>query len=177
MAHFAAAIVAVLLAASTVSGRQQVGALGIFHKHRAAAQARPSANCNVGREQRARDVEWMLGDINRLRSQAHAPPLAFDARLCTVAVRFADDLIARHTIGHVSSNGQSPFDRMRAAGIALRNAAENVARAGDVIAGNRLLSSDPPHRRNMLDGTFRHVGLAAVRDANGDIVMVQDFTD
>jgi uncharacterized protein YkwD len=182
MSTLAFALFVLVFGATTVPLKEDVRIFGLLEHHHRAASASPppskiSDNCGVAREQRMAEVRWMLGDLNRLRAGAHAPPLAIDGRLCTIAVRFADDLVARATIGHISSSGQSPFDRMRAAGIAMRAAGENVARAPDAVAGDSMLYADPPHRRNMLDGRFRHVGLAAVSDRNGAKVFVQDFTD
>ncbi len=72
--------------------------------------------------------------------------------------------------------------RLALAGCPLTDVAENIvmlARPGDAQAAARQAVDDwlhsPPHRKNLLNGTYNRVGFGAARDAHGELFMVQDF--
>lgn len=52
---------------------------------------------------------------------------------------------------------------------------ENVAMNPSVDDAHRRLMDSPGHRANLLDGRFSVVGVAVVRDANGQLWITQDF--
>ena len=57
----------------------------------------------------------------------------------------------------------------------LREAGENVAHAVDVALAHRLIWSRPAHRANLLRRDFDKVGVAVVRDAQGEAWVVEMF--
>ena len=82
--------------------------------------------------------------------------------------------------------------RETAAGVHWTAAGENIGEGGPIadtaVAMTQMateltqdmLNEKPPddgHRLNLLSGTFRHIGMAIVRDADGTLWMTQDFSD
>ncbi len=89
-----------------------------------------------------------------------APALAANDGLRAVAFAHSKDMAERNFFDHDNPGGQSPFDRMRAAGITFSYAGENIAAgyptATDVVEG--WLDS-PGHCANMLSADFTELGV------------------
>nr|WP_216317979.1 CAP domain-containing protein [Deinococcus aestuarii] len=107
---------------------------------------------------------------NQARAQARtcgtqsfpaAAPLAYNDALRTAAYNHSKDMATRNFFAHTNPDGQSPFDRMRAAGYTgFAAAAENIA-AGQatpeaVVAG--WLQS-PGHCANIMNAAYRDLGV------------------
>ncbi len=130
-----------------------------------------------GANQRIRDVQLMLADLNAARAAAGLSAVTLDRRLTLIAVSHASDMVAHRFFGHESSNGLTPFDRFDRAGLKYGYAGENIALDVDEASANRELERSNEHRENILEPRFRHVGIAAVRAQDGTEIFVQDFTD
>jgi uncharacterized protein YkwD len=72
------------------------------------------------------------------------------------ARKHSQDMADKDYFDHVNLEGNNPFDRMKADGIAFRLAAENIA-AGQpsAIAAHESWMNSEGHRRNILGGTAR----------------------
>jgi uncharacterized protein YkwD len=125
---------------------------------------------------RPRDAQLLLRDLNLARASSGLTPLSMEPRLCELARRHALDMVAHRFFGHASSDGASPFQRMRRAGYEYRAAGENLALDVDEPSAHAMLWRSNEHRANMLEPQFAHVGIAAVETANGEI-FVEDFSD
>lgn len=103
--------------------------------------------------------------VNAERMAAGCPALAADATLTMVAVSHSAAMAHANFFDHTNPAGQSPFDRLAAAGYRYRLAAENIAAgptsAADVVAA--WLAS-PGHRANILNCDLRVIGVGYVRD-------------
>ena len=91
-------------------------------------------------------------------------PLAADACLARHARRQAERMAAAGRLSHTPDLGRVA----RACG--LRAWGENVARTLSTDDGRGVVGlwmDSPGHRRNLLDGTYRRVGHAAVRKGGG----------
>ena len=110
------------------------------------------------------EVEAFVSAMNAHRETVGCPALEWHGDLATVAQAHSDDMVARDFFAHTNPDGDSPFDRMRAAGIAFSSAAENIAwgypTGQAVLAG--WLDSDG-HRANIENCalTQHGVGLSA----------------
>ena len=69
-------------------------------------------------------------------------------------------MIDRNFFAHNTPDGQTPFDRMKAAGITYSSAGENIA-AGQSSPQNVMDSwmNSPGHRANILDPDFTEMGI------------------
>jgi uncharacterized protein YkwD len=102
----------------------------------------------------------MLERVNAIRRGIGVKPLELDPRLTTAAQAHAADMLARSYYNHLSPEGTTPRQRVRAAGFVADLVAENIA-AGQTspedALGGWLHSTD--HRRNLLDPRLTHMGI------------------
>ncbi len=122
------------------------------------------------------DAQALLRDLNAARAAAGLVPLSMEPRLCDLARAHALDMVAHRFFGHASSDGSTPFQRMRRAGYQYRAAGENLALDVNAHSAHEMLWRSNAHRANMLEPQFARVGIAAVATANGEI-FVEDFSD
>ena len=116
----------------------------------------------AAREPRSAQAEIAdLADrINRHRVAIGCRALKWDDRLAAVARRHSTDMARRDFFNHTNPDGRDPFDRMKAAGVRFRAAAENIA-AGQPT-GREVYQGwieSPGHRRNMENCTYRRFGI------------------
>ena len=117
----------------------------------------------------------LLTLANRSRAQAGLPPLALDSGLCAAAGAHARAMVAAHALSHQFAGEPSLTQRIVAATqIQLDQDGENVAVDFNAQDGHQHLMESPPHRANLLNGTYNVVGLAAVRSGDS-LYIVQDF--
>jgi len=124
----------------------------------------------------ANDADALARMLATARASAGLSPLARDASLDAVARAHARRMADRHALAHDCGDG-SPLDRVRAAGLEPRVAAENVAHAATVALAHRAQWWSPSHRANMLGPAADHVGVAVARDERGDAWVVELFAD
>ena len=102
----------------------------------------------------------MLALVNAERQSNGLPPLEMDDRLSSVARAHSIDMAQRGYFDHTDPDGQSPFDRIGAAGIAYFAAGENIAWGAatpeSVVKG---WMDSPGHRANILNEKFTRIGI------------------
>jgi uncharacterized protein YkwD len=163
--------------ATTATGPRPVIEATVF------ADATPPAR--AGEEESAEDVATdaahddeassaLARMLASARSESGEPPLARDARLDVVAQEHARSMAAARAVAHDAGDGD-PEARMQAAGLSWDAMGENVAHAATAALAHRSLWASPSHRANMLRRDFSRVGVAAVRDARGDLWVVETF--
>ena len=100
--------------------------------------------------------------VNEIRAENGLEPFVYDYTLADVARAHSRDMIDRNFFDHENPDGESPSDRISAAGIRWSRCAENIA-AGysspqEVVEG---WMDSPGHRANILGNCERlGVGLA-----------------
>ncbi len=111
-----------------------------------------------------REIEALVERINRHRVAIGCRRLIVDRRLSSVARRHSEDMVRRNFFDHVNPDGRDPFDRMKAAGIHFRAAAENIAQGRE--RGRDTYDDwmgSPGHRRNIEDCEYTHAGIGLYR--------------
>ena len=111
--------------------------------------------------------------VNKERAAHGVRRVRLNRRLSRAAVRHGRDMVRRDYFSHVSPSGSTFLQRIRRTGY-LRgarawSAGENLAWGSDEGATPRSIvrawMRSPGHRFNMLDGSFREIGVAVVRGA------------
>jgi uncharacterized protein YkwD len=120
-------------------------------------------------EQRAFDL------VNADRKANKLPPLKLNLAVSAVAQRHAQDEISRNFFAHNNPDGQSPFDRMRIAGISYSYAGENLAINQNVTAAEQAFMNSPGHRANILNANYTEVGIGVRYSPQGSVYVVQNF--
>lgn len=127
----------------------------------------------------------MVDLINRDRlanpvESRNARPLQWDERVAQVALQHSEDMLRRRFIAHINPDGETPFDRIRKAGIRFRCAGENLASGYHSIEATQYAFMDEPpyaqnHRGNILNPSFTHVGIGIAMNPDGTYVVTQNF--
>lgn len=128
------------------------------------------------------ELDQVLALTNSERTANGCGALSINNTLAVVAQAHAVDMAENDFFDHNSLNGQSPFDRMRAAGYSFSSAAENIAAGystpASVVAG---WMNSAGHRANILNCSYTEIGIGYYRlnSDTGDInyvwYWVQDF--
>jgi uncharacterized protein YkwD len=111
--------------------------------------------------------------LNEQRTQARLAPLALDRRLARAARRFSHAMVRQRFFDHVSPQGSTVQQRVRAAAYPEQTIGETISwGAGSLATPAALVRAwmdSPPHRAIIMDGRFREVGLGiAAGSPSGD---------
>lgn len=92
----------------------------------------------------------------------------------------AHDMVARSYFAHTSPSGRTFSARVAASGFARGQwkAGENLGHSTSTQTPRQLVGlwlASPPHRRNLLDTSFRLVGVGIARATSGSILSAVEF--
>ncbi len=113
--------------------------------------------------------------LNADRRAQGLPDLKVDSRLTNLGEKYAQDMINRNFFAHNNPEGQSPFDRMKQAGISYSYAGENIAINHSVPAAETAFMNSSEHRANILNTHYSNVGIGVAYDKNGNVYVAQEF--
>jgi hypothetical protein len=114
--------------------------------------------------------------VNSERAAAGCGPVTSNGALDAAAQGHSADMAANDYFSHTSLDGRSFGDRIRAAGYSGGSIAENIA-AGQGSASSVMASwmESPGHRANILDCSFRHIGVGVARGGSYGTYWTQTF--
>lgn len=107
-------------------------------------------------------AQQVLVLVNQQRAAATPPaaPLAWHAGVAQVAFNHSADMAARGFFAHNNPDGQSPFDRLAAAGISYSAAGENIAAGyADAATVMNAWMNSSGHRANILNTNYTEIGI------------------
>jgi len=113
--------------------------------------------------------------LNADRAANGLKALKFNSQLTALGERYAQDMINRNFFSHYNPEGQSPFDRMKQAGISYGYAGENLAVNTNVNTAEQAFMNSSGHRANILSSNYTEVGIGVRYDAKGSAYVVQEF--
>ncbi|MBX2999825.1 MAG: LysM peptidoglycan-binding domain-containing protein [Caldilineaceae bacterium] len=116
--------------------------------------------------------------INRLRIEAGLPPLAVHPLLNLAVNRHIHDMVTTGHYGHSGSDGSNVHLRITRTGYAINGwAGENWVVSDTVEKGIGWWMTDPPHRQNVLNRSYKEMGLGTYPHPKGwGLILVVDFT-
>lgn len=97
-------------------------------------------------------VRQLVDLVNEHRADIGCPALAWNAQVASVAQAHSKDMVRRKYFSHITPDGADPFDRLDAAGVDYKTAAENIA--GGYPSAETTLKGwlgSPSHRVNLED--------------------------
>ena len=109
------------------------------------------------------EVRSFVRLVNEHRVDEGCPALIWNERVAAVAAAHSADMATTGYFSHTNPAGQSPFDRLRAAGITFTAAAENIAYGqptGQAVLTSWLGSSG--HRTNIENCNYTEHGVGLV---------------
>ena len=121
--------------------------------------------------------EQMLQLVNQERSKAGLNALKADKELVVVARSHSDDMFSRGYFSHISPEGETPFDRIRMAGIPFLTAGENLALAQTLKLAHEGLMKSPGHRANILNPSYGRLGIGILDGGIYGLMVTQNFRD
>jgi uncharacterized protein YkwD len=102
--------------------------------------------------------------LNQFRAANGVPAVSLNAKLTVVAQAHADDMAAKGYFSHTGRDGSNAGQRITRTGYVWQTWGENIAMGyQDWSAALSGWKNSSGHRRNMLNASFKHVGLG-VRD-------------
>lgn len=119
----------------------------------------------------------LLRLVNTERQERGLIALIWSNQLAEVGRAHSKDMWTRQFFSHVNPDGQTPFDRLKAAGISATVAGENLALAPTIPIAHQGLMNSPGHRANILDPDYRTLGIGAVRNGLYGVMVSQEFTN
>lgn len=117
----------------------------------------------------------MLALVNTERAKAGQRLLTADTETVDVSRAHSRDMFERSYFAHVTPEGRSPFDRLRAARLSYRAAGENLALARTLDMAHTGLMNSPGHRANILNPAFGRVGIGIVDGGRHGLMVTQTF--
>ncbi|MBT3163131.1 CAP domain-containing protein [Streptomyces sp. Vc74B-19] len=97
--------------------------------------------------------------VNAERAKVGCSPVTSDNALAALATAFSDDMADRGFFDHTDPDGDTPWDRAQAAGIA-NLGGENIARGqADAEAVMEAWMNSPGHKANILNCDFKTLGV------------------
>lgn len=118
----------------------------------------------------------VLALVNDERAKAGCGSLTTSSALQRAAQGHSADMAANDYFSHDSQDGRSFSDRIRAAGYTGGAIAENIA-AGQATASAVMRSwmDSPGHRANILNCSYRHLGVGYAKGGSYGYYWTQDF--
>lgn len=114
--------------------------------------------------------------VNEQRANYGLSALTYSTKLEAVGYAHSKDMAQNNYFSHTNLSGQSPFDRMRAAGISYRSAAENIAagqRTPQEVVNAWMNSAG--HRANILNSSVTQMGVGIYSGGSYGIYWTQLF--
>jgi uncharacterized protein YkwD len=123
----------------------------------------------------AADEQLAFQLLNADRAKNGLSPLKLNSQLTTLGENYAQDMINRNFFSHTNPEGQTPFDRMKNAGISYTYAGENIAINNNVTAAETAFMNSSEHKANILNTNYTEVGIGVRYDSKGSAYVVQEF--
>jgi hypothetical protein len=109
----------------------------------------------------------MLARINQMRNAQSIAPLARHEGLDAAAREHSADMAEHHQLAHVTDRTGDPGARVGRAGVRAQRIAQNVARRATTLEAYQSILESEANRRQLLDPTLTHIGLASAVGEDG----------
>lgn len=120
----------------------------------------------------------MLALVNKERRDRGLAELVSDTQLVNDSRLYAQEMFKHGFFSHHSAvDGSTPGDRANRLGIEYGMLGENLAFAPDVYIAHQGLMNSEGHRRNILEPSFRRVGIGVIDGGFYGRMFVQTFSD
>lgn len=131
----------------------------------------------------------LLALVNGARINASVAPLQWDGVMANVARQHARDMMTRGTVSHNGSDGSTPQQRLRRAGVEFRFGSENIWTYWGKVPDegprtmHAAMMAEPfrpglwNHIGNILYGGYRRIGIGIVAAPSGVQYLSEKFAD
>lgn len=115
--------------------------------------------------------------VNEEREKMGVQKLTWRPEMVPIAREHAEDMWERSYFGHFSPEGENVGDRLALENVSYSIAGENLALAPTVQTAHTGLMNSEGHRENILDPSFKRVGIGVVDNGVYGKMFVQVFID
>lgn len=119
----------------------------------------------------------MFALVNKERQERGISILAWSSEIVPVTRAHSRDMWERRYFSHINPDGEDPGDRLTRGGVEYSLAGENIALAPTVAMAHQGLMNSEGHRRNILDQSFRRMGIGVIDGGIYGKIFTQNFTD
>ena len=117
----------------------------------------------------------MLELVNEERIKEGLNSLEWDPEILPVARAHSADMFSRGYFSHVSPEGKTPSDRIRAGKVRFLTAGENLALGPTLSICHSGLMNSPGHRANILNPAYGRVGIGILDGGRHGLMITQNF--
>jgi uncharacterized protein YkwD len=133
-------------------------------------------NYTVNNPRVRQDLEAkMLDMVNEERAKLGLKPLKADPKLAEVARAHSRDMFARGFFSHVTPEGKTLSDRVKAARVPFLTAGENLALGPTLSICHKGLMDSPGHKANILHTAFGRLGIGVLDGGRYGLMITQNF--
>lgn len=131
---------------------------------------------SLGEKERTAMEQQLFDLVNAERAGRGIAVLQWDALAGSTARLHSFDMMKKNYFDHTNLSGESPFDRMKSAGIKYTMASENIAAgyANSLFAHYALLNSSG-HRKSILDGKLTRLGTGVAFGGKYNVYFTQNY--
>lgn len=113
--------------------------------------------------------------LNSDRGRYNLPALTLDPALCRIARIKSEDMRDHHYFAHTSPTYGDVRKMLTAFGYDYNAAGENIAHHATVEKCEAAFLSSPGHRRNIMNKSYKKVGIGIAYDESGFVYLTQIF--
>ncbi len=121
------------------------------------------------------EAQKMLDLVNSERAKAGVQSLKMDTEVMKVAQIKAQDMVDKNYFSHTSPTYGSPFDMLKSFNVSYKAAGENLAGNNTVERAHTSLMNSEGHRKNILNGSYNHIGIGIADSPRYGKIYVQMF--
>jgi len=149
--------------------------LAVKSTSKPAPKPAPAPSTAPSQPQFTADQQHMLDLINQERSKAGVGTLKIDPQLQKMAQVKAEEMVAKSYFSHTSPTYGDPFKMMKTFGISYTSAGENIAGNSSVDKAHAALMNSPGHKENILNASFKYIGIGITSSPTYGKMFAQDF--
>ena len=117
----------------------------------------------------------MLNMVNEERAKFGMHALKADPEMARVARAHSRDMFARGYFSHVTPDGKTLTDRVKAANVLFLTAGENLALGPTLAICHKGLMKSPGHKANILHKSYGRLGIGILDGGKYGLMVTQNF--
>ena len=111
-----------------------------------------------------------VNEVNKLRASKGLNALAVSDNLSSVALDWANHMAGQEALAHRPNLAAGVTENWKLLG-------ENVGRAANVNEQMTAFVNSPTHYKNLVEGSFTHIGVGSVRTPDGYLYTAHEFAN
>lgn len=136
--------------------------------------ATPNSSGSASKSSMTAEEMQLLNLINNERTKLGLATLKANNAVANVARAHSQDMANNNYFDHYNLKGESPFTRLRNAGISYLAAGENIAINVSVPSAHQAFMNSSGHRANVLGRDYTEVGVGIIHDGSR-IYVTEEF--